>query len=136
MRDMSDAGKPSTGQVGIENTIPLLRVEDLQTSVDYYVSALGFALDWEVTRMASVSRDGHAIMLCEGAQGHPGTWVWIGVSSRALFDEITARGAIIRIPPTNFPWAFEMVIEDPDGHVLRLGSESLEDEPFGEWPMA
>ena len=111
-------------------------MEDLDVSIDYYVQVLGFAVDWRVTRMASVSRDGQRIMLCEGAQGHPGTWVWIGVSNRALFDEITARGAIIRIPPTNFPWAFEMVIEDPDGHVLRLGSEPLADEPFGEWPMS
>jgi hypothetical protein len=27
------------------------------------------------------------------------------------------------MPPTNFPWALEMHVEDPDGNVLRLGSE-------------
>ena len=26
-------------------------------------------------------------------------------------------------PPTNYPWAFEMRLKDPNGHVLRIGSE-------------
>jgi hypothetical protein len=26
-----------------------------------------------------------------------------------------------------------MQVEDPDGNVLRMGSESLKGEPFGEW---
>jgi predicted enzyme related to lactoylglutathione lyase len=40
-----------------------------------------------------------------------------------LHEELKARGVAIRLPPTNFPWALEMQIEDPDGNVLRLGSE-------------
>ena len=31
--------------------------------------------------------------------------------------------------PTNFSWALEMHVEDPDGNVLRLGSE-LRSAPF------
>jgi hypothetical protein len=27
------------------------------------------------------------------------------------------------LPPTNFPWALEMQVKDPDGNVLRIGSE-------------
>ena len=70
-------------------------------------------------------------------QGNPGTWVWIGVSdAAALYDEVTAQGATIRLAPTNFPWACEMQVQDPDGHILRFGSGPLEDEPFGEWANA
>jgi hypothetical protein len=29
----------------------------------------------------------------------------------------------IRLPPTSYAWALEMQIEDPDGNVLRIGSE-------------
>ena len=76
--------------------------------------------------MASVARDGCSIMLCEGAQGQSGTWVWIGVEDiRPLYDRLTRRGARIRREPENRPWAYEMQVEDLDGHVLRFGSEPL-----------
>jgi predicted enzyme related to lactoylglutathione lyase len=40
-----------------------------------------------------------------------------------LQEELKARGVTIRMPPTNFPWALEMHVEDPDGNVIRFGSE-------------
>jgi hypothetical protein len=60
--------------------------------------------------------------------------MWLGVSDAdALHDELRARGAIIRHPPTNYPWGSrELHVSDPDGHVLRLGSEAT-GEPVGEW---
>ena len=50
-----------------------------------------------------------------------------------LYEEYKASGAIIRVPPRNYPWAFEMHVEDPDGHVLRFGSEPKSDRPFDEF---
>jgi hypothetical protein len=48
----------------------------------------------------------------------------VGVEdAEALFAEFSAKGARIRSPPQNFDWAYEFQIEDPDGHVLRFGSE-------------
>jgi predicted enzyme related to lactoylglutathione lyase len=122
----------------IEGIVPILRVARLDASVAYYVERLGFAVDWrEDGVMASVSRDGRAIMLCEGGQGNPGTWVWIGVQdAAALHEELAARGAFIRRPPANFPWALEVHVTDPDGHVLRLGSEPLDGRPFDSWDPA
>jgi uncharacterized glyoxalase superfamily protein PhnB len=74
--------------------------------------------------MISVSRDGKSIMLCERGQGQPGTWLWIGVDDAdALFAEFSAKGARIQSSPQNFSWAYEFAAEDPDGHVLRFGSE-------------
>ena len=113
----------------VECIVPILRVADLAASVRYYVSVLGFAVDWggeAGADMASLSRDGHAIMLCRGDQGQPGTWVWIGVEDIGpLFRLFRERGAVVRREPANHPWAFEMQIEDPDGHVLRFGSKPL-----------
>ena len=121
-------------KIHFENTVPILRVNSLQVSVDYYTKVLGFSVDWQAGSVASVSRDGHGVMLCEGSQGCPGTWVWVGVSdAAALHTEYTVKGARIRMPPTNFSWAYEMHVLDPDGHVLRFGSDPLPGQPFGQW---
>jgi catechol 2,3-dioxygenase-like lactoylglutathione lyase family enzyme len=114
---------------------PVFRVSDLQASINYYVNALGFKVDWQHEDFfASVSRDRCGIFLSVGDQGHPGTWVWIGVGNiEMVCDELRKKGANIRHPPTNYPWALEMQVEDPDGNVLRIGSEQREGEPYGEW---
>jgi len=118
-----------------EGATPILRVADFDASVAYYVNALGFHLDWSDGRFGSVRRGDASLMLCEGGQGHVGTWVYVSVSdSDALYDEIRARGATIRHPPTNFPWGSrELHVFDPDGHVLRFGCGARRGEPFGEW---
>ena len=41
-------------------------------------------------------------------------------------------GATIREAPTNYAWAYEMKVEDPNGHVLRFGDEPNEDEPYND----
>src|SRR5207248_4484716 len=75
------------------------------------------------------------LYLCRASQGHAGSWVWIGVGDvRALYRAYRDRGAIIRQAPKNEPWGLEMRIEDPDGNVLRFGSDAesgrdSEDEP-------
>ena len=117
----------------VECIVPILRVRSLTDSLRYYVDVLGFGTEWgaeEGSTMASVARDGRSIMLCEGAQGQPGTWIWIGVDDiRPLYDRLSRRGAKIRQAPENRPWAYEMQVEDPDGHVLRFGSEPVPEAP-------
>ncbi len=124
---MSNSKWSGAPTVGVECIIPILRVNSLAASLRYYVDVLGFKVDWgggENSIMASVSRDGRAIMLCQGEQGQAGTWIWIGVEDiEPLFAEYSGKGARFREQPTNYPWAYEMRIEDPDGHVLRFGSE-------------
>lgn len=120
--------------VPFEGATPILRVEKLSASVDYYVRVLGFKLDWSGPWFGSVSRDGCNVFLSEGDQGNPGSWVWIGVQDAdALFNEYRSSGAKIRHAPTNYTWAYEMQVENLDGNVLRLGSDPKSDQPVGEW---
>ena len=120
----------------IEGITPILRVDDLGVSKRFYIDVLEFKLDWEAPYMISVSRDGAAIMLCEGRQGQKGTWLWIGVEDvDALHAAFVANGAPIRDPPQNFSWAYEFQVQDPDGHVLRLGGEPRADAPIGQFKV-
>ncbi len=120
--------------VGFEGVTPILRVKSLSVSIDYYVTKLGFKLDWQAPYFASVSRGKCHIFLSQGDQGNPGSWVWIGVEDAgALFAEYRAKGVQVRHPPTNYSWAYEMQVPDPDGNILRFGSEPKSDQPEGEW---
>lgn len=118
-----------------EGAAPILSVRNMAVSVRYYVDVLGFRnAEWGTADFTSVNRDSAGIYLCQGGQGGPGTWAWVGVEDvAALHEEYQASGARIRREPTNFPWALEMQVEDPDGHVLRFGSEPLADTPFADW---
>jgi catechol 2,3-dioxygenase-like lactoylglutathione lyase family enzyme len=124
---------PAAFRVG--GAVPILRVKDLERSLRHYVAVLGFQVNWHARGiMASVSRGGATLMLCEGHQGQPGTWVWIDAGdAEALHEEYRARDAAIRLPPTNYKWAQEFHIQDPDGHVLRFGSDPKPDRPFVDW---
>jgi len=111
---------------------PIFPVQSIAASLDYYVEALGFKVNWQVEGFASVSRDRCCLFLCEKDQGHPGTWTWIGVNDTAALEmEYRRTGARIRHPGTNYPWAYEMQVEDPDGNILRFGSDPKKGEPFG-----
>ena len=114
---------------------PILRVENLDSSLEYYQTHLGFEVQWRSGTVASVQRDRAAIMLCEGDQGHGGTWIWIAVSDAdAIYSELQARGARLRHAPANYPWGSrECQIMDPDEHVLRFGSDLRAGEPMGDW---
>ena len=107
---------------------PILSVKDMARSIRYYVDVLGFSnADWGGDDFTCVTRDNAGIYLSEGDQGQPATWVWIGVEDvEALYDEYKAKGATILHPPENYAWALEMKAGDPDGHVLRFGSEPKE----------
>ena len=112
-----------------EHANPILSVANMARSLRYYVDVLGFTnAEWGNDDFTCVSRDGVDIYLCEGNQGQPGTWVWLGVEDVAsLHEEYKQSGATILHPPENFPWAYEMKVGDPDGHVLRFGSDPKED---------
>ena len=112
-------------RVFFEGSQPILRVEDMTVSLHFYVDLLGFKnAPWGSDDFTSVNRDRAGIYLCKGGQGAGKAWIWIGVEDvEKLQDEFKARGVTIRMPPTNYPWALEMHVEDPDGNVIRFGSD-------------
>ncbi len=111
--------------VRFECSSPILRVENMATAVDFYVNRLGFRnAPWGSDDFTSVNRDRAGIYLCRGGQGRGAAWAWVGVEdARKLCDEYLARGVAIRMPLTNYQWALEFHVEDPDANVLRFGSE-------------
>ena len=131
---MASAEPAKPPEVGFEVATPILRVENLATSLDYYTRVLGFKIPWQDREVACVVRGKVSIFLCQGDQGHSGGWVWVGVEDTdALREEYRRTGARVRHEPANYPWAYEMQVQDPDGNVLRIGSEPKRDLPRGEW---
>jgi predicted enzyme related to lactoylglutathione lyase len=114
-------------RIRFESSAPILRVDDLDASLDFYVNLLGFTkASWGNPEFTRVSRD-HASIYLSRSQGLGAAWVWITVEdAEKLHQELVARGVTVRLTPTRFPWGIELQVEDPDGNVLRLGSDVRE----------
>jgi uncharacterized glyoxalase superfamily protein PhnB len=111
-----------------EHVVPILAVRDIPASIAYYVDKLGFQKKWEWGEppdFACVGRDQVELFLSQSATGGPGMWISIFVQDiDALCETYKKSGAIIRVPPANYPWGVrEMTIEDLDGHRLRMGGD-------------
>lgn len=119
----------------IENIAPILYVKDMQRSLAFYVDILGFRnADWGDDNFTSINKDNTGLYLCKQGQGQPGSWVWIGLGGDifSLHQQLSAKGVTIKLPPTNFSYAYEMQVVDPDGHVLRFGTDPDENKPFAD----
>lgn len=129
---MTENSKPN---FRIENIAPILYVTDMVKSLEFYVDILGFKkADWGDENFTSINQDNSGMYLCKGGQGLPGTWVWIGFDGDilALHQKLASNGVTIKLPPTNFSWAYEMQVQDPDGHILRFGTDPNYKEPFAD----
>jgi GNAT superfamily N-acetyltransferase/catechol 2,3-dioxygenase-like lactoylglutathione lyase family enzyme len=107
-------------------SVPILYSEDVKRSIQYYTEVLGFDKKWEWDEPATfggVSKDSIEIFFCEKGQGNPGTWLSIMIDNLdEYYEYVKANGAKIRSAPENMEWGLrEMLIEDPDGHMLRFG---------------
>ncbi|MFT3935961.1 MAG: VOC family protein [Chitinophagaceae bacterium] len=123
------------GKLGIhvENLQPILCVKDINASLAFYRDILGFEnAAWGTEEFTSINRENAGIYLCKGAQGQPGTWLWLGFDGDIfqLHETLKANGVTIKMAPSNFSWAMEMQVEDPDGHVIRFGTEPDDTKPF------
>jgi uncharacterized glyoxalase superfamily protein PhnB len=124
----------SQQQVVFTGGYPILNVKSVVVSLDYYCNTLGFqdVFHWshEDTppwTFAQVCRGNFFVYLCQQAQGGPGMWMYLDLASLEdladLYQEYQAHAAKITEPPTDKLWGMrEMLIEDVDGHILRIGA--------------
>jgi len=110
----------------IESVIPILYSDDVARSIKYYTEVLGFEEHWtwdEPPTFGGVVDGDTTIFFCKGNQGHKGTWLAINVNNvDEYYEVIKAKNAEIISPPDTKPWSMrEMLVKDPDGHILRIG---------------
>jgi catechol 2,3-dioxygenase-like lactoylglutathione lyase family enzyme len=121
--------------IRIEGTQPILSVSDMKQSLHFYCDILGFnAAEWGSENFTSVNKDGGGIYLCKGAQGQPGTWVWVGFDGdiNMFYSYLLSHNVTVLHPPVNYSWAQELQVQDPDGHILRFGKEPDAAQPFAD----
>jgi len=107
---------------------PVLRVADVDRSLEFYCGTLGFGQNWrhepgeDVPRVAAVSRGGAILYLTEQADAPFGAHACLGTTEiDTLFYEWGGRGVTIDLAPTDMPWGLcEMHLRDPDGNTLRV----------------
>lgn len=109
-----------------EKSNPILYSTDVKRSIKYYTEVLAFEDAWEwgePTDFGGIVKDGVEIFFCLNDQGSPGTWVAIIVDDvDAYYEIIKQKGAMIIAAPDSKPWNMrEMLVKDPDGHILRVG---------------
>lgn len=109
-----------------EKSNPILYSKDVKASLKYYREVLDFDDSWEwgdPTDFGGVVKDGVEIFFCLNDQGSPGTWLAIILDDVDAYHAIIkAKGANILSPPTTMAWNMrEMIVTDPDGHILRMG---------------
>jgi catechol 2,3-dioxygenase-like lactoylglutathione lyase family enzyme len=109
----------------IESVIPILYSDDVSRSIKFYTEVLGFREHWgwdaPLTFGGVVDGD-TTIFFCKGDQGHKGTWLALNVDNVDEYYEAIRDRAHILSPPDTKPWSMrEMLVKDPDGHILRIG---------------
>lgn len=112
----------------IESVSPILSVDDLAGSLDFYLQTLGFDLAWswgEPPDIAAVCRDGVEITLTQRAGAKPSgaAHVYLGVSGiEAYYGALVDAGVAIVVPLGDRPYGMrDFRIADPSGNELSIG---------------
>lgn len=111
----------------LEKSITILYSIDIPRSLAYYTEKLGFEQKWEwdsPPTFGGVAKDDVEIFFCERNQGHPGTWLCIVLDNvDEYYESIKEKGANIIALPESKEWNMrEMLVQDPDGHIIRFGN--------------
>ncbi len=115
-----------------QQAIPILYSMDVLKSLKYYVEVLGFDKGWDwgdPPTFGGVIKDSVEIFFCKEYQGNPGTWLALIVDDvDEFYESVKAKGAKILMAPKTQEWGMrEMLVEDPDGHVIRFGHAAHHD---------
>lgn len=106
--------------------VPILYSADIVRSIRYYTGVLQFDHKWmwdHPPSFGGVSKNSVEIFFCKEGQGNPGTWISIMLDNvDEYYEAIKAGGADIAQPPQTKEWGLrEMLVRDPDGHIIRFG---------------
>jgi hypothetical protein len=106
--------------------VPILYATDVSKSIAYFTEQLKFGNKWEwdaPPTFGGVHRDEVEIFFCKQDQGHAGTWLSIVVDNvDEYYELIKDTGANILSKPGSKEWNMrEMLVECPDGHIIRFG---------------
>ena len=112
--------------------VPEIPVGSIKEAIEYYVSALGFQLDWHSSNdgIAGISQGESRIFLTDApfreqyGSGGP-VVIWLNLDSKQEVDELYQRwqqaGAKIVAEPEDKPWNLrEFRVADLDGNLLRV----------------
>jgi catechol 2,3-dioxygenase-like lactoylglutathione lyase family enzyme len=102
-----------------------LPVRDFRKSRDWYVSALGLKVEFEVPERRTVALqdgEGFAIFLQERDDAAPtGVALWFQVDDvDATFIAWSERGVVFAHGPQKSFWGYGAELADPDGYLVRL----------------
>jgi len=112
----------------IESVSPILSVNDLAQSIDFYRHALGFDLAWswgDPPDIAAVCRDNIEITLTQrmGAKPAGAAHVYLGVSGiDDYYAALVGAGVTVVVPIGDRPYGMrDFRIADPSGNELSIG---------------
>jgi len=117
--------------VGVERIVPIIKVSELNTALNFYCSVLGFDKDFHYR--ASPDGPDYVGVSLNGRQLHVSTFsgdgkgpatIYIYVDDvDGLYARFCARGLPKDHEPINQAWGQrEVYVRDPDGNTLRFGS--------------
>lgn len=127
---------------GLFGCRPILNVDCIARSIEYYVESLGFYLGWSWSdnnrlflqpgnegepTFALVGRGREKLMLSQKSQGALGVWLHLDVELAAqldaLHEEWKRKGARIVEPPSHRTWStYEIRVRGLDGRALRVSA--------------
>ena len=123
-----------------QHSVPILYSSDVRRSIQYYTEVLGFDRHWtwdDTPGFGGVSKDHVQVFFCRDGQGHPGTWISIMVNDvDELHERIVSKKGEVVSAPENKEWGLrEMLVSDPDGHIIRFGQPaSMRNKKSGDLP--
>lgn len=109
-----------------DKAIHILYSTDVRKSIQYFTEQLKFENKWEweaPPTFGGVYRDDVEIFFCKEDQGNPATWLSLVVDNvDKYYALIKDGGAKILAEPDSKEWNMrEMLVECPDGHIIRFG---------------
>jgi hypothetical protein len=109
--------------------VPILYASDVSKSISYFIDQLKFENKWEwdsPSTFGGVYRDDVEVFFCKTDQGNPRTWIAVMVDNvDDYYESIKTTGAKILSKPATKEWNMrEMLVECPDGHIIRFGHKT------------